>query len=760
MTIEATQPNDGRRDMERAIAELAERLPEPLVPLARVVYNYRWAWIPDGASVFREIDLGMWRRSGCNPRYVIEATPPRRLHELAGQQQYVERVHSLAARIDADLKRPWAQTCIAPQRPVAYFCSEFGVHCSLPLYGGGLGVLAGDLLKAASDLAVPMAGVGLLYRQGYFHQRLDAEGWQHEYWITTSFESLPAVRVTGADQKPVTVDVVIRDRTVHVQIWRIDVGRVPLYMLDTDREDNDPIDRWITFQLYVGDRHTRLAQYAVLGIGGVRALAALGIQPSLVHLNEGHAALGNFERLHRPLAAGRSFEEAVGEVRRETVFTTHTPVPAGNEGYSQEEVEPVLGDFIDRLGIPRMTFFNLGRVMPGDEHEPANITPLALRMSRAANGVSRRHGEVARAMWRPLWHDRPQAAVPIGHVTNGVHTMTWMSVAMQSLLDRHLGSDWRDHLTESAVWERVAAIPDAELWEARCVLRRALVSFVRQQSIRDRLARSEPPGYVEQAARVFDATALTIGFARRVATYKRLYLITRFPERGLPLLHNGATPIQIVVAGKAHPQDQEAKEALHSFFQLKRAPAVAGRVVFLEDYDLHMAPRIISGVDLWLNLPRPPLEASGTSGMKVTLNGGLNLSVLDGWWAEAYDGENGWAIASPEGGPQAQDDHDAAALLDLIEREVIPLFYNRGPDGVPHGWVQRIKRAMQTLIPRFTAERMLREYVEKMYGAGENARPASFPPQTAATHAPSPSGEGADFDQRLGKQGQLRRHVP
>ena len=710
--------NDGYRDVQRAVAEVAERLPKPLAALARLAYNYCWSWLPSGADIFRSIDPEIWHRSDCNPRYVIEAAAPHRLHELANDPAYIQRLQDVAARIDADLQRPWADVPLAPNRPVAYVCSEFAVHCSLPLYGGGLGALAGDVLKTASDLGIPMVGLGMLYRQGYFHQRMDTDGWQHEYWINTDFERLPAVRVTGTDGKPLTIQLTIRGRTVHVQIWRIDVGRVPLYLLDTDRRDNDLIDRWISARLYIGDRHTRLAQYAVLGIGGVRALDAMGIRPTLVHLNEGHGALSSRERLRRLLAAGQSFEAALAQLRQETVFTTHTPVPAGNEGYSKEEVEPVLGDFINDVGIPRRTYYDLGRVVPGNDAEPTNITPLALRTSRVSNAVSRRHGEVARAMWRALWQDRAEADVPIGYVTNGVHTMTWMSAQMQALLERYLGRDWHARIADPNCWQKIDTIPDAELWRVRCELREAFIEYVRERSIRDRLARGEPPEYVEAAARMFDPKALTIGFARRMATYKRFYLLARYPDRGLRLLAEGPTPVQIVVAGKAHPQDLEAKEALHNFFQIKRAPAVGGRVVFLEDYDLHMAPRIVAGVDLWLNLPRPPLEASGTSGMKVTLNGGLNLSVLDGWWAEAYDGSNGWSITSPGGDPRSQDDHDAAALLDLLEREVIPLFYERAPDGTPQRWVQRIKSAMRTLIPRFTAERMLREYVEKMYLSG------------------------------------------
>jgi len=401
-------------------------------------------------------------------------------------------------------------------------------------------------------------------------------------------------------------------------------------------------------------------------------------------------------------------------VRQETIFTTHTPVPAGNEGYTVSEIEPVLGDFADSLGIERSAFYDLGRIVPGDERDQISITPLALRFSRAANGVSQRHGEVARAMWRPLWPGRAAKDLPITHVTNGVHATSWMAGAMQKLLDRHLGPEWRQHLCDAPIWSGIDRIPDAELWEVRCRLRAALVAMVRERSVLDRLARGEDPAYVEAAARVFDPNTLTIGFARRVAAYKRLYLLVRFPERGRHLLEDGPTPLQLVIAGKAHPQDHEGKETLNSIFQSRSAERF-GRVAFLEDYDLHIAPAIVAGVDLWLNLPRPPLEASGTSGMKVVLNGGLNLSVADGWWEEAYDGTNGWTIITPPGDPHAQDEHDAEALLGIMQNEVVPLFYARGPDGVPHLWLQRVKSSMRGLIPRFNAERMLGEYKDKLY---------------------------------------------
>ena len=711
---ESFGPHDGRRDLERAVGELAERLPEPMQPLASLAFNFRWSWMVGGGDLFRDIDPDAWRRSGCNPRGVIEATSPRRFQELARDGAYVARLRAIVDAVAADLRRPNTPVAGQSHRPVAYFCSEFGAHCSLALYGGGLGVLAGDTLKAASDLAVPMVGVGLLYRQGYFHQRLDLDGWQREYWIDADFERLPAVRVTGPDHRPLIIELVIRKRTVRCDVWRIDFGRVPLFLLNTDRDDNPPIDRWITARLYIGDRHVRLAQYGVLGVGGVRALRAMGIDPVLVHLNEGHAALGSFERARLRVDNGASFSDAMAQVRQETIFTTHTPMPAGNEGYTVAEIEPVLGDFAASLGIAPEAFYDLGRIEPGSAADPVTITPLALRSSRTANGVSLRHGEVAREMWRPLWPGRAAADVPITAVTNGVHTTTWMAGPMQQLLDRHLGSDWRLRLADPGLWSAVERIPDAELWDVRCRLRGALVDLVRERSVLDRLARGEDPRYVEAAARVFDPNSLTIGFARRVAAYKRLYLLVRLPERGGHLLADGPTPIQLVIAGKAHPQDREGKETLNRIFQSRTAQRFP-RGVFLEDYDLHIAPAIVAGVDLWLNLPRPPLEASGTSGMKVVLNGGLNLSVADGWWEEAYDGTNGWTIISPPGDDHQQDDHDAEALLSIMQNEVVPLFYARGPDGIPHLWLQRVKASMRGLIPRFSAERMLRDYVEKLY---------------------------------------------
>ena len=504
--------------------------------------------------------------------------------------------------------------------------------------------------------------------------------------------------VTGEDGEPVTVTVPVRGRDVIVQAWRVDVGRVPLYLLDTRRPENDVLDRWITGRLYVGDPKLRLSQYAVLGVGGLRLLRALGFDPAALHLNEGHPALAPLELAAEAVAEGRPFEQAIEEARSRTVFTTHTPVPAGNETYAGDTLLDVLGSFPPRLGIDRERFLDLGRVTPGSE-EGFGMTTLALRMSRAANGVSGRHGEVAREMWRPLFPDRDASDVPIGHVTNGVHLPTWMARGMRQLLDRHLPAGWIHDAADPEVWRAVHDIPDHELWAVRGDLRRQLVAFARDRSALDRLARGESSDSVEAAREAFDADSLTIGFARRVATYKRLYLLVSDLRRVSKLI-TGPPFMQVILAGKAHPDDEEAKRSLQGLFKERWGSRAGVRVTFLEDYDLALAARLVAGCDLWANLPRPPLEASGTSGMKAALNGVLNFSVLDGWWAEAFDGVNGWAISGDVAEtPEEQDARDAEAMYSLIEQEVLPLFYDRGEDG----------------IPRFCATRMVQEYAERAY---------------------------------------------
>jgi starch phosphorylase len=617
--------------------------------------------------------------------------------------------------VQADLARPAREGPIPADRPVAFFCAEFGVHRSLPIYSGGLGALAGDMLKEASDRAMPMVGVGLMYRQGYFRQRVDASGWQHEYWVDTDPERLPAALVTGPDGAPLTIRVPIRDEELVAQVWRVDVGRVPLLLLDVDRPENPRASRWISSRLYIGDPRTRLDQYALLGLGGVRALEALGISPSLLHLNEGHAAFVSLELAGAAARDGRSLADALRDARERTIFTTHTPVPAGNDTYPAEEVTQALGRYASTLGLEPEALVALGRSHPEDGWEPFGVTQFALRTSRAANGVSRRHGGVAREMWQALWPDRDPGQVPIGHVTNGVHLPTWLGGPMRALLDRHLGPGWLERADDPATWAPVDDIPDQELWAARRAQRADLVERLRDRSVVDRLTRGEPRERAEAAARALDPDALTIGFARRLATYKRLRLLVQDPSRVMGLL-GADRPIQLVVAGKAHPRDDEGKQLIQALFALKDAPHVGERAIFLHDYDLGSAARLVRGCDLWVNLPRPPLEASGTSGMKCAVNGGLNLSVLDGWWPEAYDGANGWALPGDlDPDPGHQDWEHASELYRLLEQEVVPAFYDRDEAGLPRAWLARVRASLRTIGPAFSAGRMLRDYEERMY---------------------------------------------
>jgi glycogen phosphorylase len=706
--------NDGREDIRRAAAELAARLPDALAPLARIAYNYRWSWLPGGPELFASIDPDRFALTNQNPVRLLQEAPNSALRRAAADDGLLERAAAIEAQVKADLDRP-PYPSIDPARPVAFLCAEYGVHVSMPVYSGGLGALAGDLLKEASDCAVPFVAVGLMYRKGYFRQRIDAGGWQHEYWVDTDPQRLPAALVTGAGEEPLTIEVPIYDADVTAHIWRVDVGRVPLFLLDTDLPQNGPVERWITARLYESDEYIRLAQYVLLGAGGVRALTALGIEPGVIHLNEGHAMLAPVQLACQELHAGEALSAGLAAARERTVFTTHTPVPAGNDTYPSERVEDAIGRLLAQLGCPADDVIALGRTHPEKTDEDFGVTQAALRMSRAANGVSRRHGEVAREMWQSLWPDLAVDDVPVGYVTNGVHIPTWIGPAIRELLDRHLGEGWITRAAEPETWAGVDQIPDAELWEARERQRTHLVEQIRTRSATERLLRGDARDYVDAAALAFDPRTLTVGFARRVATYKRLDLLTRDPEWTLELL-GGSRPVQVVLAGKAHPRDEEAKRVLKRLFGMKAAEIIGRRVVFLDDYDLATAAWLVRGCDVWLNVPRPPLEASGTSGMKSVVNGGLQLSVLDGWWAEGYDGDNGWAIPGEvDDDHQAQDDRDVAELHRLLDEEVVPMFYDRDEHGFPAAWITRIRASLKTLAPRFSATRMLSEYLSGPY---------------------------------------------
>jgi starch phosphorylase len=690
----------GRRDIDRAIAGLASRLPAELEVLARIAYDYAWSWEPDGDAVFSAVDPARWTACAGNPVRLLQEAGAERLAAVVRDAALLERAAALDRRLREHREAP-------PSRdggPVAYFCAEYAIHASLPVYSGGLGALAGDLVKEASDRALPFVAIGLLYRQGYFRQRIDLAGWQREYWLDTDADRLPAALIRDDAGEPVTITVPSRDERIVAQIWRVQVGRVPLLLLDAERPENSAFARWTTSQLYVGSPEVRLNQYALLGIGGRRVLEALRIEPEVIHLNEGHAAFG---ALQEP---GATVGEVVEASRRHTVFTTHTPVPAGNDAYPGGEVALLLEPIIEERGLDADDVLALGRTHPEDHHEPFGITQLAIRTARATNAVSRRHGEVAREMWHELWPDRPVDEVPITYVTNGVHVPTWIGKPMRALLDRHLGAGWITRAADPATWEGIDAIGDDELLAVRREQRSALVDLVRDRIPRDRLGRGEERSFVEAAETAFDPDALTIGFARRVATYKRLALMVHDAQRALDLLR-GDRPVQLIVAGKAHPKDDPGKALIQQLLHLRGAEGTQGRVVFLADYDLASAARLVGGCDVWVNLPRPPLEASGTSGMKSVLNGGLQLSVLDGWWAEAYDGYNGWALPGEvDADHQAQDSRDAAMLYRLLEEEIVPEFY--AGDG---SWVRRVKASLKTLSPQFSATRMLADYERKMY---------------------------------------------
>ena len=689
-------------------SSIAARLPVALRPLGELAYDLWWTWQPEGPALFRDVDPDLWDSSGRNPVKLLRDAAPARLAAIEADPAFLERLRRFHDAWRTERARPSSRTDVAPaDRPIAYFCAEFGVDATLPIYSGGLGVLAGDVLKEASDMGIPMVGIGLFYRRGYFRQRLDRSGWQHEYWTATPPEELPLFAESPR------VHLRLRNRRVWARIWRAQIGRVPLYLLDTDVPENDATSRWITSTLYVSDPTLRLMQYGVLAIGGVRALRALGIAPSLHHLNEGHASLVALELLREARERHLPFEAARDEVRSKIVFTTHTPVPAGNERYRRADIEAVLDSLPDELGVTSDEFLSLTRVK--DDGGMVGVTELALRTSRSVNAVSKRHGEVARGMWQHVWPGADVRDVPITHVTNGVHAATWLAPPMRALLDRHLGEGWLGSNDPTRL-EAIARIPDEEIWSVRSTLRAELVDYVRRKSVADRLARGETLAYSEGAAQTFDPNVLTIGFARRVASYKRLHLLIADPARSLALLAGGR--VQIVMSGRAHPADDGAKELVKSIFSLKEVAET--RAVYLEDYDLAVAHELVAGCDVWLNLPRPPLEASGTSGMKAALNGSLNLGVLDGWWCEAFEeGRTGWGIASAtEPTPQAQDARDASVLYGLLEREVIPMFYDRDSAGIPRGWVRRVKASLQRIAGGFTTRRMLEDYAERIWRQG------------------------------------------
>ena len=714
MTIETTET-------EQHVARKTE-LPIPLTALERLAWNYWWSWAADGEGVFRDLDSEIWEECEHNPRQLLAKTSSFRLAEAATDPVYMERVQRLDESFQSYLTSPprLQQDAITQEHPVAYFCAEFGIHTSLPLYSGGLGILAGDHLKSASDLGLPLVAVGLLYRYGYFRQRLRNDGWQEEHYGETFPNDLPIHLVKNDDDSPLRIEVLIRERNVLAQVWRADIGRVALYLLDTNIPENAETDRWVTGHLYGGDRETRIVQEMLLGIGGVRLLRQLGVSPHVFHLNEGHSAFLTLELAREIVQTEQQpFSAAIDRVKQQCVFTTHTPVSAGNDEFDASLVLRAFGPgYFKELGLSEDEFLALGRVDQANQSDRYGLTPLAIRMCRSTNGVSRKHGEVSRALWEKLFPGKSVEEVPITYITNGVHAPTWISPPLRYLVEHHIGNDWDAKLRDRQAWaEAIESIPDDELWNAHLRLKERLVAFIRYRSKQTRTTAGERADYIEAASTMFDPAALTIGFARRVAGYKRWNLLLTDQERLLRLINNEERPVQFVFAGKAHPQDEGSKLVLQQLARWKYDPAVRQRAVFLEDYDQEIARQLVQSVDVWLNVPRRPQEASGTSGEKVAINGGLNLSILDGWWLEGYDGTNGFAIGNGNDGAEVAkiDALDAESLYRTLELDVVPLYYHRDDDGVPRRWIAMMKRAIQTLAPQYNSDRMVEEYARKIY---------------------------------------------
>ncbi len=692
-------------------------LPARIDGLADLATNLSWSWNPEARALFRHIDEPLWHLTRHNPIDLLRRVDPSRLAACAQDAEFLRHYDHLMGWLaqESTAEHTWFQTTwpAVNGRPIAYFCAEFGLHNSVPIYSGGLGVLAGDHCKSASDLGVPLVGVGLMYTKGYFDQHLRLDGWQEDRDEPFDFDIMPLVPVAGPGGVPYLTSVRIHDRTVYLRAWRMMVGRVPLYLLDTDLEENDPQDRDLSTRLYGGGVDLRLRQEWVLGVGGVRVLRACGVDPGAWHANEGHAAFMLVERLREHVAAGASYEEAARRVRDASIFTTHTPVPAGHDTFSIEQIQACIGPFWDELGITRDAFFGLGE-HPVRDGGRFHMTVLAMRLSRAVNAVSAKHGEVSRTLWRDLWPERDTDQMPIGHITNGVHVGTWMGQPIMQQLESHLGGDWDRRLDQPELWEGLLGLDAAALWHAHLHLKRILLDTVREDARRRWASQWKEAAHVVGAGTLLDPGALTIGFARRFATYKRANLPFLDLDRLRRLLVNPWRPVQIVYAGKAHPADQPGKEVLQNVYHFTRDPALEGRVAFLEDYEMHLAHVLVQGVDCWLNLPRVPLEASGTSGMKAALNGVPHLSTLDGWWYEGYDGTNGWAIPHATAGEDPEHS-DAGHLYDLLEEKVIPLYYTRDQRGIPVGWVEHMRHAIQVAVSRFTGRRMVQEYVRRYY---------------------------------------------
>src|SRR5246127_141482 len=694
-------------------------LPATLEPLREITLNLWWTWEPSARRLFRHLDPDLWNRTNHNPVRMLQLSRQARLEEVSQDKAFLRELNEVHDAFRAYLARTDTYGKVgagaAIKRPVAYFSAEFGFHESIPNYSGGLGILAGDHCKSASDLDLNFVAIGLLYRHGYFRQQIDKDGVQAAINLNQNFYPLPIREVRRGDTK-LLISVPILDRQVFARVWELRVGRVNVYLLDTDISENSPEDRRITAELYGGDLEMRMRQEIMLGIGGVKALTALGIQPDVFHMNEGHSAFLALERIRLNVIEKKlDFYSALQVVAAANVFSTHTPVPAGNDSFPREMMRKYFGNFAKELNLPFDELFSFGQTRV-DRNDPFSMTILALRLSRHANGVSKLHGQVSRSLWKDVWSGVPEHEVPITSVTNGIHTKTWMAPEFSVLYRKYLG-DWEENLTEPDFWRRVIDIPDTQLWETHQKLKLRLVEFVRARVRARRERIGESPEAIRRVNRILDPEILTIGFARRFATYKRGALLFSDKERLKRMLNDTTRPVQFIFAGKAHPRDEGGRALIQEVYRFSREAGFENRVVFLEDYDSYIARRLVQGVDLWLNNPLRPLEASGTSGMNLAPNGGINLSVLDGWWREGYNGNNGWAIGAEikDGTVEFQSEVDSNSLYQLLENQIIPLYYAK-PDGkLPLAWLQLMRESIRSVTPVFNTHRMVKEYTERLY---------------------------------------------
>lgn len=696
-------------------------LPDALKSLESIAQNLFWCWNTDFIELFKRIDSNLWTACGHNPVKLLASLSQQRLDELAENQAFLSEIQRAEEKLKSYLDRPtwFEKTYSKSTKPIiAYFCAEFGVHECLPLYSGGLGVLAGDHLKSASDLGVPLVGVGLLYQRGYFRQYLNVEGWQQDVYIENDFYSMPLELVREDNGQPLTVSVELPDGAVHVQVWSVSIGRVKLYLLDANIPATSSTDRMITTSLYGGDREMRIRQEILLGIGGLRALVAMNIRPTICHMNEGHAAFMALERIRQLRNDTKmTFAEAVEATKAGNVFTMHTPVKAGLDEFSVELIDKYFANYLPGLGIGREQFLALGRILPDDAGESFKMPILALRLSSYINGVSKLHGRISREMWSSLWPAVPVSEVPIISITNGVHIKSWLSDEMNSLYERYLGPNWADETLNKSIWKGIDQIPDEEFWQAHQRCKGQMIAFIRNRLKTQMKRRGTYHSELNWAEEVLDIEALTIGFARRFVGYKRGNLLLKDPQRLVKLLSNADRPVQIVFAGKAHPGDTEGKEIIRQIIHFASKYDVQRRMVFIEDYDINVARMLVQGVDVWLNNPRRPREASGTSGMKASINGALNMSTLDGWWCEGYRPDEGWAIGVEQtyNDPDYQDMAESQAIYNLLENEVVPLFYTRSADELPRAWIYRVKNSIKRIAPHFNTHRMVTEYTQKFY---------------------------------------------